>query len=471
MGFSNMGFSKNEITTNYTEQLCKFIKETEFENIPPVVIERAKMHVMQTIGVCLCSTELQLYKDAVAIAKELSSGSDEGVATLWGDGKKASWEAAGFTAGAMGDLLDWEDCSVTGHPSAGIIPSAVITSQVFKKSGKELLTAAILGYEVYQRIALSGRTNIVSYNIFGILTVIMKLLNFTEEQMNRCFGIGTACSIIPVNVHETTMSDSLKYLYGYKIENAITMAKSALLGIEGMHNAFDDPTAYYKHVDAVDPSWLTKELGEKFMLMDYVLIKHWPANMFVQTYAELAYRVVTNNNINPDDIKEIIIRPSVEFRHYYSDIGYKSMTQAQFSIPYCVACAMYNNEPGAVWYKPETMVDPKILSLMKKIVADGFVDFNFPGKKISQHMIKNLIDGHHPEKHMIVTMNDGNVYTESLFTHPGHPSYMLTRDEFKDRFRLETQYVMPAERTEEIIKIIENLENYDDASVLGELLG
>lgn len=465
-----MGFSKNKITTDYTKQLCKFIKETEFEQLPPAVVERAKMHVMQTIGVCLCSTELQLYKNAATIAKELSGGSGEGVATLWGDGAKVSWEAAGFAAGAMGDLLDWEDCSVTGHPSAGVIPTAVITSQVFKKSGKELLTAAVLGYEVYQRIALAGRTNIVSYNIFGVLTVIMKLLGFTEEQMNRCFGIGTACSIIPVNVHETTMSDSLKYLYGYKLENAITMAKSALLGIEGMQNAFDDPTAYFKHVHGANQEWLTKELGEKFMLMD-ILIKHWPANMFVQTYAELAYRVVTNNNINPDNIKEIVLRPSVQFRHYYSDVGYKSMTQAQFSIPYCVACVMYNREPGAIWYKPETMTDPKILTLMKKIVADGFVDMTFPGRKVSIHLIKNLIEGHHPEKNIIVTMKDGSVFTESLFTHPGHPSYMLTRDEFKARFRLETKNIMPLEKAEEIINIIQNLEKYEDASVLGELLG
>lgn len=465
-----MGFSKNIVTTDYTKQLCRFIKETEFEHLPPAVVERVKMHIMQTIGVSLCSTELKLYKDIAEIAKELSSGTDEGVATLWGDGTKVSWEAAGLAAGAMADMLDWEDCSVTGHPSAGVIPAAVITSQVLKKSGKELLTAAVLGYEVYQRIALAGRTNIVSYNIFGILTVIMKLMGFNEEQMNRCFGIGTACSIGPVNVHEITMSDSLKYLYGYKMENAITMAKCALLGIEGMQNAFDDPTAYFKHVAGANQEWLTKELGEKYMLMD-ILIKHWPANMFVQTYAELAYRVASKNNINPDDIERIVLRPSVEFRHYYSNIGYKSITQAQFSIPYCVACAMYNQEPGAVWYQPETMSDPKILALMQKIVADGFVDMSFPGRKVSIHPIKNLIEGHHPEKHIIVTMKDGTEHKESLFTHPGHPSYMLTRDEFKNRFRIQTKNVLSTDRTEQIIDIIENLEKYEDASVLAELLG
>ena len=38
---------------------------------------------------------------------------------------------------------------------------------------------------------------------------------------------------------------------------------------------------------------------------------------------------------------------------------------------------------------------------------------------------------------MIVRLKDGTEYTEGAFTHPGHPRYMLTRDEFKERFRLE----------------------------------
>ena len=101
-----MGFTYHEITTDMTKQLCHFVKTLQYEDIPPAVIERAKMMVMQTIGVSLCSADLQQVKDAIAIAKEMSSGG-EGTATLWADGSKVSWEAAALAAGAMGDTLDW----------------------------------------------------------------------------------------------------------------------------------------------------------------------------------------------------------------------------------------------------------------------------------------------------------------------------------------------------------------------------
>ena len=459
-----MGFNVHgPLTTDWTKQLCHFIKELKYEDIPPMVIEQAKMMVMQTVGVSLCSAELKQVKDVLAISKEMSPGS-EGQATLWADGAKVSWEAAALTAGTMGDTLDWEDCSVTGHPSAGVIPTAVIATEVLHKSGKEMLTAIVAGYEVYQRVALAGRSNIVSYNIFGNLTVLMKLLDLSEEQMNQAFGIGTACAIIPANVHELTMSDSLNYLYGFRAESTITMIKTALYGIENMEDAFDDPTAYLVHCGYQEPEWLTKELGEHWMMMDMLLVKHWPANVFVQTYAELAARLVTKYKFNPDDVEEIIIRPSIAFRHWYSETGYDSITQAQFSIPYCTACAMYHPEPGAVWYQPETLKNHKIINLMMKVKADGFV------KMTGMKFIKDRIDGKHPEKFMIVRMKDGTEYVESAFTHPGHPHYMLTREQFKERFRLETRNILTSERAEQAIDCICHLDEYEDASVLPQFL-
>lgn len=458
-----MGFTYHEIKTDMTKQLCHFVKTLQYEDIPPAVIERAKMMVMQTIGVSLCSTELQQVKDAIAIAKEMSPGG-EGTATLWGDGAKVSWEAAALAAGTMGDTLDWEDCTVTGHPSAGVIPTAVIATEVLHKSGKEMLTAIVAGYEVYQRVALAGRSNIVGYNIFGNLTVLMKLLDFSEEQMNQAFGVGTACAIIPANVHEITMSDSLNYLYGFRAETTVTMIKTVLNGIENMEDAFDDPSAYLAHCGYQAPEWLTKELGEHWLMMDMLLVKHWPANVFVQTYAELAQRLVTKYHFNPDDIEEIIVRPSVAFRTWYTDTGYESITQAQFSIPYVTACAMYHPDAGAIWYQQETMKDPKIVALLNKVKADGFV------KMGGMTLIKGLIDGEHPEKFMIVRMKNGTEFVESAFTHPGDPHYMLTRDEFKDRFRLETVNVLPREKAEKAIDCICHLDEYEDASVLPTFL-
>lgn len=86
-----------------------------------------------------------------------------------------------------------------------------------------------------------------------------------------------------------------------------------------------------------------------------------------------AARLVTKYKFNPDDVEEIIIRPSVKFRHWFSEAGYRSVTQEQFSIPYGAACAMYH------------MVDPKIIALMMKVKADGFMDVPTDGYSSMAH--------------------------------------------------------------------------------------
>ena len=46
------------------------------------------------------------------------------------------------------------------------------------------------------------------------------------------------------------------------------------------------------------------------------------------------------------------------------------------------------------------------------------------------------------------------------------PHYMLTREAFQNRFRLETRNVLSPEQAEGAIQCISHLEEYEDASVL-----
>lgn len=464
-----MGFSKHEITTDITKQLSRYIVETTFDDIPPAVVERAKNLILHTIGVSLAALDLQQGKDALALAKELSSGDAPGVATLWGDGRKVSWEAAALLGGTLGDMLDWEDCSWTGHPSAGVIPSAVVAAEVYHRSGKDLITAVVVGYEVYQRIAMAGGANINGLNIFASVVPVAKLAGLNEKQVNQALGMATACSAIPVNIHESTMSDALNYLYGFKTLGAVAIVRNAQLGIDNLEDALDDSTAYLDHLRSSTPEWFLKDLGTDYLLMD-ILVKHWPANMWVQTYVELADTIRRKYKVDPDQIESIQLQPGVRFRYYKSTTGYESLTQAQFSIPYCVAAVFYHPNAGSIWYQPETLKDPKVVALMNKVTADSFCDETARRPIRAMPGLKQLIRGYNPEKFMTVRLKNGTKYTEGLFSHPGHPTQMFTRDEFNETFRDETVLILTKEEADRIIDTVRGLENEPDAAVLAEQL-
>jgi 2-methylcitrate dehydratase PrpD len=342
----------------------------------------------------------------------------------------------------------------------------VVGAEAYGKSGEELLTAAILGYEIYQRFTMGASGNIVGNNVFAAIVVLARLLDLDEEQINKAFGIATACAILPVNVHEETMSDALNYLYGLKVDGAFTQALTALQGVYNQEDALDDPTAFTAHMQQQQPEWLTRDLGEEFYLND-ILVKKWPANYYVQTYAEIAYRLQKKHHIDPERIESVILEPAFARRFWFSDTGFQSLTHAQFSIPYVVAAVLYYpDEPGERWYQPETLENPKVVTLMNKVTATSFIKERRPLSSKNYNRLKAW----QPKKYITIRLQDGREFKDGLYTQPGDTSYMFSREEFEDFFRQRTRPVLSSVKTEKIIAFLADLEHQPDASLLPQYL-
>ena len=102
----------------YTQILSDYLCGLRYEQIPPEVIERAKILSLHTLGVAISAHKCQRAQEIIAVAKAMG-GSAPLQATIFGDGGKVGLSNAALANGTMADLLDWEDCSWTGHPSAG----------------------------------------------------------------------------------------------------------------------------------------------------------------------------------------------------------------------------------------------------------------------------------------------------------------------------------------------------------------
>ena len=469
-----MGFSQHKLTTNHTKILSDYICSVKYEDLPPEVIERAKIIITQVIGVSLAAKNMEETATAIHLAKQCVASAN-GEATAWIDGSKISLENACMLNGALADMLDWEDCSCTGHPSCGIVPVAWAVAESLKLSGKDLITAVVVGYEVYQRIGMAVQPTIeersrrgwglTSWQIFGSLVPALKLMGHDPLQVNRALGMGTACTPIPTNLHEFTKSDVYHFEHGFRNYTAVTLARLAKLGVENLEDGIDDYDAFGNLMtpDRHDPSWYTRELGTRYMIME-TLLKHWPANMWVQTPIEIVYNIVTKNNLTPEDIEEIIVKPGTVRRMDPPGDGFSSITHAQFNIQYVVSAMLYHRTPSSEWYTNETMHDPKILEMAKRIHAsDDPIDSPINGFELFQK-------GDYPWKTMIVRTKDGRVFEESMKGHPGHPANMMDRAEIASRFRIQSAPVLDPETTERAIEALLNLENCDDVSKLDWLL-
>ena len=469
-----MGFRINakDITTNYTQTLSEFITELTYEKIPEDVRERAKHLTMQTIGVSLSAHGLPISGKAVSIAKACGVG--EPYATLWGDGSRVSMSSAAFANGTLADVMDWEDCSWTGHPSAGVIPVAWAVAEALHLSGREFLTAVVAAYEVYQRIAMVVQPptdwdimkgwGLTSWQIFAAVVPAAKLMGLTADQVNQALGFGVLCCPVQSNLHHITMSDAYHFEHGFRAKDGVLAAMVAKAWVDNYMDCFDDTYTFDYHMTP-EPKreWYTKELGTRWLTKE-VLIKHWPANMWLQTPIELAHDITVKNHIKPGDIEEIILNPPTAGRMYYSPEGFNSLTQAQFSAPFMLAAYLLNPVPGPSWFDSSKLTDPDILELAGRIHGG-----NSEPHYLNQ-CFKGFQKGEFPMKKLTIRTKDGKVFEASMDCHPGHPKNMMSHKEFVERFKVEAAPVLSGAQLETVSDALAGLETCVDIAGISKML-
>ena len=280
-------------TTTYTQQLSEYIEQLKYEDLPAEVLERAKMLLLHTVGVALAAGETDIAAKAAKMACE-ANGGEGGPTTVWGSGTKLGAVNAALVLGTLADVLDQQAYSVTGRPAAGLIPCAWLAAEEKHCTGKELLTAIVAGYEVYQRIAMAVQPSeerrsekgwgLISWQIFACILPIAKLYGMDARKINQSIGMCCECSPLPTDYHNVTDSDFRSYEYGYRARDGFLIAKSVDRGIHNQRDTLDEPRCYtgiicgnnssngpsdnLDKASEADVTWLTRDLGSRYLILE-----------------------------------------------------------------------------------------------------------------------------------------------------------------------------------------------------------
>jgi 2-methylcitrate dehydratase PrpD len=146
----------------------------------------------------------------------------------------------------------------------------------------------------------------------------------------------------------------------------------------------------------------------------------------------------------------------------YKPEGYSGATEAQFSIPYCIAALLLDPKTGPKWFAEERLRDPNLLDLASKIKATGEKVTPFEG-------FAKFQKGTYPEAQLEIILKDGRHFSERQPFPKGHPKNRLTMDELKDLFRVAASYTLKPDIIEKAIEGITNIEKYSDMSEVAEL--
>lgn len=309
------------VGTDYTWRLASFAQDLTYEKIPQEAVVMAKKLLLSTVGAALAAKDIPIAKRVERLALE-GNGGEGGNTTAWGTGRKLSALNSVLIAGTKAHLLDLEDNSWTGHPSAAVIPAAIIAAEERGKGGKELITAIVAAYEVYTRIAMAVQPNAEawrrkgwgqnSWQIFAAAIAAGKLYDFDARHFDQTIGVCAESSPLACGFAQKTGSDFYYYEFGFRVRDGLLAVKAVDRGIWNARDTLDEQACYYGVIcDTPDTSWFTKGLGSKYLICETKL-KAVPGSLFLQGAVTATKAIVDRHTLTTDRIRAITVSPVAE---------------------------------------------------------------------------------------------------------------------------------------------------------------
>ena len=449
-----------------SQRWAKFAQGLNYENIPSEALEEAKRFLLDSVG---CAFSALDNKDTQAAYNYIQDLGGKEQATIIGWGTKANLPQATLINSLLVRALDYNDIYWEQDPShpSDIIPAVLSTGEFMKKDGKEVLVGIIIAYELEMRLCLAAfpgvreigwhhatLTQLVSPVVAG------RMLGLSEEEIVAAIGIGGSSHFTLGGVvagHLTNMKNAADPL---AVESGVRAALLASKGYTGPVEVFEGKEGLFEVLDKVkwDKDILTKELGEKFLINECGY-KAFPTEALTHQPITAAIEVMQENNLNPQEVKEVLVETTTRGADILSDPSkYKPTTKetADHSLPYCIAVAVAKGNVLPSDFEEDALRDPLVWSLLDKIkvVANPEIDALFPKVKRAIVTIKT---------------SQGEYKKQEDFA-KGQPERPLSEEEIISKFKANSEKKISFSRMETIIKATKELENINEIGKYMELL-
>ena len=314
----------------FAAQLGKFVAELRFEDLPPPVVDKSKALLNHAITVAMAASEASPAAEArraVLHAEGLGwrrVGSGQG-ATLWVEGSRATRAGAVFAnAVAIAVKNQCDSYHMLTHPGVLIVPAGLGTAEGEGRSGRDLLTALVAGYEVQCRCARDfipstparGFRASPVYGILGCAATTARLLGLNPEQTGHAIALAASFAGSLIEGQRTGSRDS-HFAEAQAARNGIWAAELAAQGFEGAATALEGDGGFYNAFTGnnrgelshaftgplkADLGDVVAGLGERWEVMD-VKFKIYPTPGFNQPVVWLASEMVAEHGLEADEVE------------------------------------------------------------------------------------------------------------------------------------------------------------------------
>jgi len=295
-----------------TAQLAAFAANLQLADIPTSVLRNTEDLLVDWFGSAVAGHGARPVDSITRFA--LAMGPPTGPSEVIISRGRTSPYFAAMAKAAASHVAEQDDVhnGSVFHPATVVFPAALAVAQALGASGPQLLTAAVVGYEVGIRVGeFLGRSHYKVFHTTGTAgtlaaaAAVGKLLGLDAAQMQHAFGsAGTQAAGLWEFLRTAADSKQLHTAHAaaaglmaaYLAKDGFTGAAQILEGPQGMAAGMSSDANPARLIDGLGTRWATAETSFKF----HASCRH------THPAADALLQVMQTHSLQPEDLARVV---------------------------------------------------------------------------------------------------------------------------------------------------------------------
>jgi 2-methylcitrate dehydratase len=443
----------------FESQIVEYASYLDYDRLTASAVEAAKTRVLDSLA---CAVAASNESSVGAMQRFALESSSVHGATVFGTAHVAPVAGATIVLGTAIRAYDWNDTYLSkepAHPSDNI-SACMAVAEAEKRSGRDLITAICLAYELQCRLcdaaALRERGwDHVTYGSISSTAAAARLMGLNPEQTRNALAIAVTTGNYLRQTRIGAISSWKAAAFAKAASNAVEAAIYARNGFSGPSDIIAGKHGLINQITGGEfdlSSHFGGQGAEDFKITG-TYIKYFPAEYHSQSAIWAAMDL--RNRIGPDgwrNIQAILIETS---RHSYEIIGMErdkwqpdNRETADHSLPYITAAALMDGAMTLKQYDAEHLQNKALLDLVDKVECRERKEYT------------DLYGTSYPNK-VTLRMNNGEIISKEIKDPMGHPLNPLSRRQIENKFRSNSNGRWDPEQQDRLIQYVWNLEQLD----------